>query len=335
MQVLIDKAEEQFQRFIAEAQQILGPTRWEIGRIASEIKEVCGKTDAEIGEAIGLSKMQVYQRRSVWDRFGGVNINYRLSWSHFCAALSWDDAEKALAWANDCEATVAEMTAWRRVQNGEDIRQPAPVSLPELPEEHIPRPPSLAVPREATRKRSGDPETPNIVAPAAAAPHHIDDAPAAAKQKPKEAPTEDAKTRVLYAMREIMQVVTEIEDRKAIAKKFRKLADELDPPAADKTPTASQLVAAIPEDWEPERQRVAEDWARYKQARSKPERIQSLRAWQIALKQIAAPRLKDVVGKIEAAIASSWKGWQHDMKSSGKSKPDGRTRTRDWSDYDF
>jgi hypothetical protein len=315
MQVLVDKAEEQFQKFIAEAQQILGPTRWEIGRIASEIKEVCGKSDAEIGDAIGLSKVQVYQRRSVWDRFGGGNINFRLSWSHFCAALSWEDADTALQWAHDNEANVAEMTAWRRAQNGEDITKPAAVSLPELPDEHIPRPPSLAVPREETRKRSGDPETPNIVAaaPAAAAPHHIDDAPAAAKQKPKEHPKEDAKTRLLYAMREIMQVVTEIEDRKAVARKFRALADELDPPLDPPKVTGKFVPPSV------------EDVAEYCEAKGWPLDAQKFvdfyqsKGW-----KVGRVSMKDWRAAVGNAYRSADK-WCH------KQKADGRTRERDWS----
>ncbi|MEZ6065027.1 MAG: hypothetical protein R3B90_04825 [Planctomycetaceae bacterium] len=48
-----------------------------------------------------------------------------LKWSHYYAAVNWDDSAECLQWANDLGATVAEMKAWRRSQRGEDLTQPA------------------------------------------------------------------------------------------------------------------------------------------------------------------------------------------------------------------
>ena len=36
-------------------------------------------------------------------------------------ALTWDDALECLKWAEEMQATVAEMRAWRRAQRGEDL----------------------------------------------------------------------------------------------------------------------------------------------------------------------------------------------------------------------
>jgi len=81
-----------------------------------------GRTDADFGELVGMSGDQVYQRRRVCETFTDVRDNYSaLKWSHFYIALNWDDAAECLSWANENEATIAEMKAWRRLQRGEDV----------------------------------------------------------------------------------------------------------------------------------------------------------------------------------------------------------------------
>lgn len=316
-QVIADKAEEQFRRFIDEAHAILGPTRWEIGRIASEIKEVCGKSDAEIGDAIGLSKTQVQQRRAVWDRFGGDHIYGRLSWSHYNAALYWDDAEAALQWANDNEANVAEMTAWRRLQNGEDITKPAPVSLAELPDDHIPRPPSLAVPNPETKKRTGDPgpqKGPATVAQATAQTRQA--AKALQEIKP---PIEDVDSGVLAAMRQVLQLIQDIKDKKAMAAELRKMAAELQQMADDADPPAEK----------PSRRFVpptVEQVQEYCESRGWAIDAQKFcdfyasKGWKVG--RVAMKDWKAAVGN---AYRSADK-WCHK-----KAAADGRTRERDWS----
>jgi hypothetical protein len=113
----------------------------------------------------------------------------------------------------------------------------------------------------------------------------------------------------------VSAVVDQLEDdaakRKAAAE-LRKLADKLDPPKVDKTPSKSQLVAMIPEDWAPELARAAADWAEYKQARAKGERIQTVRAWELALEKFTSQPSKTVISKVNKAIENSWKGWDHD-----------------------
>jgi hypothetical protein len=106
----------------------------------------------------------------------------------------------------------------------------------------------------------------------------------------------------------------DVAKRKAAAE-LRKLADKLDPPKTDKTPSKSQLIAMIPDDWAPELQRAAADWAEYKQARAKGERIQTVRAWELALEQFTTLPSKDVISKVNKAIENSWKGWNHDSKT--------------------
>jgi len=115
-------------QLVTRAQQALSHCNWEIGACASQWTQryARGRTDADFGQLIGLSGDQVYQRRRVWESFSDVHETYpRLKWSHFYVVLNWDDAAECLQWANEMEATVAEMKAWRRAQRGEDLTEEA------------------------------------------------------------------------------------------------------------------------------------------------------------------------------------------------------------------
>lgn len=121
----VKESEEQL---VQRAQAALSRCNWEIGECAAMWTQrfARGRTDADFGALIGLSGDQVYQRRRVWETFNDVHERYsELKWSHFYAALNWDDAADCLQWAQDMSATVAEMKAWRRAQHGEDLSTPA------------------------------------------------------------------------------------------------------------------------------------------------------------------------------------------------------------------
>lgn len=122
---MADKHETE-EQLITRAQGALSHCNWELGECAAKWtrKYARGRTDADFGALIGLSGDQVYQRRRVWETFSDVSGSYpKLKWSHFYAALTWDDAAECLQWAADIEATVAEMKAWRRAQHGEDLSE--------------------------------------------------------------------------------------------------------------------------------------------------------------------------------------------------------------------
>jgi len=111
---------------IARALSALSRCNWEVGECAAQWTKrfARGRTDADFAALVGLSADQVYQRRRVWETFGDVSNNYAaLKWSHFYAALNWDDAAECLQWAEDVQAGVAEMRAWRRAQHGEDLSE--------------------------------------------------------------------------------------------------------------------------------------------------------------------------------------------------------------------
>lgn len=138
----------------------------------------------------------------------------------------------------------------------------------------------------------------------------------AAKEMEAEAAAFEEKTLSDFSIREIGEYLKQsAEEPKERAKWLRKLADELDPPtASEKTPSASALKDAVPEDLPSDLFEAAQLWAEYKQARPKADRIQSLKAWQIALKKMRSQPASVVVRKIENAIANSWKGWDHDTE---------------------
>jgi hypothetical protein len=113
---------------ITRAQSALSQCNWVVGECAAQWtqKYAKGRTDADFGNLIGLSGDQVYQRRRVWETFADVHETYGdIKWSHFYSALTWDDAAECLQWANENQATVQEMKAWRRAQHGEDLSEPA------------------------------------------------------------------------------------------------------------------------------------------------------------------------------------------------------------------
>jgi hypothetical protein len=113
---------------ITRAQTALSQCNWTVGECAAQWTQRYskGRTDADFGNLIGLSGDQVYQRRRVWETFADVHEQYSdLKWSHFYGALTWDDSAECLQWANENQATVSEMKAWRRAQHGEDLTEPA------------------------------------------------------------------------------------------------------------------------------------------------------------------------------------------------------------------
>ncbi len=114
------------QQLVQEAREVMESCNWRLGRCASEWVAKTGKTDSDFGFEIGFSKKQVQQRRAVWEKFSGKELELfvtNLTWSHFRAALSWDmpEAIECFQWAVEAEATVQEMIAWRYAQRGEVV----------------------------------------------------------------------------------------------------------------------------------------------------------------------------------------------------------------------
>jgi len=123
---VVEDSEEQL---VSRAQDAVSQCRWVVGECAAQwtARYARGRTDADFAVLIGITADQVYQRRRVWETFAGVRDEFAsLKWSHFYAALTWDDARDSLRWAEETRSTVAEMRAWRRAQRGEDLSVEAP-----------------------------------------------------------------------------------------------------------------------------------------------------------------------------------------------------------------
>jgi hypothetical protein len=124
----INESEEEL---INRAQLAVSQCNWAVGECAYKWtqKYARGRTDADFATLLGLSADQVYQRRRVWETFADVHSTYpSLKWSHFYAGLNWDDAPECLQWADENQATVAEMKAWRRALRGEDLTTVEPAT---------------------------------------------------------------------------------------------------------------------------------------------------------------------------------------------------------------
>jgi hypothetical protein len=112
------------EQLIDRAQQSVFDSNWVVGECAAlwTTRYAKGRTDADFAQHVGLSADQVYQRRRVWETFAADRERFAgLRWSHFYAALTWDDAHESLDWAQQTLSTVAEMRAWRRARRGEDL----------------------------------------------------------------------------------------------------------------------------------------------------------------------------------------------------------------------
>lgn len=147
------------EELVEKARAAVSQSNLVVGECASvwTRKYARGRTDTDFGQLLGLSGEQVYQRRRVWETFGSSNTYSdcaHLKWSHLYVALNWEDSTKCLQWAEENEATVAEMRAWRRCQRGEDLfAEPeeshnqwgSPLVMDTLMEDSAPIAPSLAV----------------------------------------------------------------------------------------------------------------------------------------------------------------------------------------------
>ena len=141
------KVKETEQELISQAHTAVSNCNWVLGECAAKwtSRYARGRTDADFARMIGLSADQVYQRRRVWESFANQREVYpALHWSHFYVAINWNDAKECLGWAEENQATIAEMKAWRRSLHGEDLNEPT-VSDSELAEmlvSHVPTEPT-------------------------------------------------------------------------------------------------------------------------------------------------------------------------------------------------
>lgn len=116
-------------QFVGQWRRLVSTTNWEKGRIIHEWREALRAGDAPVSEysdeawsrRVGhVTPQHVGRLRRVSERFAETREEFDgLFWSHFQAALDWDDAEMWLEGAVQSRWSVAEMRAQRHQTLGE------------------------------------------------------------------------------------------------------------------------------------------------------------------------------------------------------------------------
>lgn len=113
---LVDHASEQF---LGRWKRLVSTTNWEKGQIIHQWREALAASDAPVAEysdeawsrRVGnVTPQHVGRLRRVFEGFGAMHEDYPgLYWSHFQAALDWDDAEMWLEGAVQNDWSISEM----------------------------------------------------------------------------------------------------------------------------------------------------------------------------------------------------------------------------------
>jgi hypothetical protein len=116
--------------FVGRWQTLISHTNWEKGKIIVEWRQalvdqsapVTAYSDEAWSKQVGaVTSQHVGRLRRVFDRFGESYGSYRsLYWSHFLAALDWDDAELWLEGASRSDWSVSQMRRTRSESMGGD-----------------------------------------------------------------------------------------------------------------------------------------------------------------------------------------------------------------------
>ena len=116
--------------FVGKWNTLISQTNWEKGRIISEWRSALIEADAAVtaysdetwSKQVGaVTSQHVGRLRRVYERFGATQSSYQgLYWSHFLAALDWDDAELWLEGAVRSEWSISEMRRTRWEATGGD-----------------------------------------------------------------------------------------------------------------------------------------------------------------------------------------------------------------------
>jgi len=129
---IVEQADDTEQQVIARAvsaREAEGQAWYTIGECAAAWCEryAAGRTDADFAKLIDSDRQRVNEAKRVWKRFGSVvrTSGQTLSYSHFVAALGWDDAETYLELAVESGLSVDGMQKRRnidrRIDAGEDL----------------------------------------------------------------------------------------------------------------------------------------------------------------------------------------------------------------------
>lgn len=145
MAASLDQASESF---VGRWNTLVSSTNWEKGRIIYEWRERLIDASAPASEHSdeawarrvgGVSGQHVGRLRRVYHRFGETRDKYQgVYWSHFQAALDWDDAEMWLEGAAQSKWSVSKMRQHRYETVGGVKPEDAATVVTELDEDFVP-----------------------------------------------------------------------------------------------------------------------------------------------------------------------------------------------------
>ena len=140
---------EQSQPFIGQWSKLISKTNWEKGEIICNWRDsikpnaaaVTDYSDEAWSQLVGgVTPQHVGRLRRTYERFGHVYVEYDgVYWSHFYAALDWDDAEMWLEGAVQSKWSVAKMRQhrWETLGKAPDEKpDEKDIVATELEEEH-------------------------------------------------------------------------------------------------------------------------------------------------------------------------------------------------------
>lgn len=144
-------ADEASQTYLTRWQVLVSTTNWEKGRIIADWRDALRETGAAPAQysdeawsrRVGnVSGQHVGRLRRVYERFAPLRESFgNLSWTHFCAALEWHDAELWLEGATQSAWSVSEMRRQRWEAFGAveaDRPQEEQVVTAEVDEDYVP-----------------------------------------------------------------------------------------------------------------------------------------------------------------------------------------------------
>ena len=145
---LAETLDQESQAFIGRWNTLVSSTNWEKGRIIYEWREKLIDASAPAAEHSdeawarrvgGVTGQHVGRLRRVYHRFGETREKYKgIYWSHFQAALDWDDAEMWLEGAAQSKWSVAKMRDQRYETVGGVKPEDAAAVVTELDEDYVP-----------------------------------------------------------------------------------------------------------------------------------------------------------------------------------------------------
>lgn len=207
-----------------EGHKVTTASNWTFGEIASRLVAEHNWTDQQVADEFGKSQPSVNFARRIFERFYSRGNKVSFVWREWKQIIAWSDADKCLDWAEEMEATFAEMAAWRRAQNGEDIKMaPKPTAAANLTADDLP---------EAAKKESAKPE---VVRPPTTTQHTAATRKPKEPEKPRTQPVNEGPSNAqvvkttLAVVADLEKIVADQKERRRVAKKLRKTADELDP----------------------------------------------------------------------------------------------------------